>query len=407
MRVPVGRRGFLKATGLAGAVAAVNARVNPAVAATPAIVGGGPLAVPVLNPRASISQPALRGDGATQLHTHTNVPLDHQLWEVAYDVLRWYARHGFQAAALTDLQHQTPVDGAASLLNNPGRFLVIPGVEPSREPLSPGELIVDTVGVFLEGQVDLDAPGVNGPDPQGQPVVDILTAQAKAILKVGGVPIIAHPRMTLAVSGRDIANTNRGHRPLHVEVFTGEAGSGWKGGGGLPGAEAVVDEALTLGRQVHIVAADDVHHLQPDDQGKSTTPNRHLANRGEGWVVIHADTLSIGALRDAMNAGRYYATAGKTGISFLTWEWDRSGIKLTLDQATDDLGWGTPPRNRRLYTTTFIGAGGKALGDPDVGYSPEWTFRGHPGADTNYVRALVVDQNNNMAWTQAVGTFRR
>jgi len=63
MRTPVGRRGFLKATGLAGAVAALKARVNPAVAATPAIVGG-PLAVPVLNPRASISQPALRGDWA-------------------------------------------------------------------------------------------------------------------------------------------------------------------------------------------------------------------------------------------------------------------------------------------------------------------------------------------------------
>ena len=55
MRIPVGRRGFLKATGLAGAVAALNARVNPAVAATPAIMGGGPLPVPVLNPRASIS----------------------------------------------------------------------------------------------------------------------------------------------------------------------------------------------------------------------------------------------------------------------------------------------------------------------------------------------------------------
>ena len=36
--------------------------------------------------------------------------------------------------------------------------------------------------------------------------------------------------------------------------------------------------------------------------------------------MIHADELSIAALRDAMNAGRYYATAGKTGISLLKWE---------------------------------------------------------------------------------------
>jgi hypothetical protein len=47
------------------------------------------------------------------------------------------------------------------------------------------------------------------------------------------------------------------------------------------------------------------------------------------------------------------------------------------------------------YHTRFIGSGGRVLADIP-GLAPHYRFRSTDG----YVRAVVIDSNNLMAWTQ-------
>ena len=85
MHTPFTRRTALKGMGsLAAALGLTQATTGRAEAA---IATPGVLPVPVLNPRASISQPP--GQWAVQLHSHDNRPLDHQPWMTALEVMSW------------------------------------------------------------------------------------------------------------------------------------------------------------------------------------------------------------------------------------------------------------------------------------------------------------------------------
>jgi hypothetical protein len=63
----------------------------------------------------------------------------------------------------------------------------------------------------------------------------------------------------------------------------------------------------------------------------------------------------------AVEAGDSYATTGQIGIRFVDLEVSGTGIQVTLGDATDDLGWSTDDLNPRLFTTYFIGEGGRLL----------------------------------------------
>jgi hypothetical protein len=78
--------------------------------------------------------------------------------------------------------------------------------------------------------------------------------------------------------------------------------------------------------------------------------------------MVHADELTWPAIRRGLeDPNLSYGTMGQIGIRFVDLEVSRTGIKITLSDATDDLGWSTPGHNPRLFTTYFIGEGGKVL----------------------------------------------
>jgi hypothetical protein len=281
----------------------------------------------------------------------------------------------------------------AAVFDDPGRFLVIQGVEPSAEPDGTGVRIVDTLGVYLTKPTFTWNPDAQA----GKNTQAILTAEAKAIRDAGGLPIVAHPVMTEPVPPDAIARSDPGNDPQFLEICNPEPGSRWKGGGGIPGAEAVWDAVLAK-RRCYGVAADDAHHFL--EFSKSRTPNRHLANPGQAWIQVWSNELSAAALRSAMEAGRFYATFGPLGIILLDYQADRNGVRITLNPATSDLGWSTGDHDRRLYVTRFIGSGGKEL-KVDETYTPSCGFVN----GTAYIRARIEDDGGSLAWTQP--HFRR
>jgi hypothetical protein len=380
-RWDISRRNVLKALGLGGLTA--GAAQLPGSAARAEVP-----AMPVEAPRVRPGQP--EGQWAVQLHAHANWFVSQLPWTSPLEVINWYLTHQFNAVALTNLNHHTPVQGLQGVFNDPGQFIVIQGSEPSLQPDGIGVRIVDTLAVGLDRPVDLGAAN------RGTSSVEILTNQAKAIRAAGGLPIAAHPNLTWSLTAEDIAESDPGSHPRFFELVNTEPGINWRGGGGRPSTEEMWDRALTLsGRRIFGIAADDSHHFF--EWSKSRRPDEPLSNPGRAWIMVLADELSWPKLRQAMEAGNFYATMGQTGITLVNYEADRTSVKITLDASTTDLGWSIGHNNDRLYTTLFIGAGGKTL-KTDTSAQPSYVFK----PSDRYVRARIEDSDGNVAWTQPV-----
>ena len=386
------RRSVLKAIGLSGLGAAAN---MTGVVRT-GVADAGLMALPVLPaPRARLEESFTTGWQSVQLHTHANRVVAQLPWTSPRKVFEWYMEHGFKVVALTNLLHFTPVNGLAALLNDPGWFLVVQGEEPSFEPDGPGVRIVDTLGVGITGPVD------EAKANRGTTTAEIWTNQSAAIRAVGGLPILAHPNLTWAATAKDIADADPKHDPLIIELCNTEPGINWRGGGGRPGVEEMWDQALTSSkRRILAICADDSHHFDTDDQSKSRRPDEPLSPPGRAWQMVHSDELTWPAIRRGLeDPNASYGTTGQIGIRFVDLEVNKTGIKITLSDATDDLGWSTPGHNPRLFTTYFIGEGGRLL-KKDGSLKPSYAFK--PSDRTRYVRARVEasDCQFEAAWTQ-------
>jgi hypothetical protein len=321
--------------------------------------------------------------GQTHAHANWGVP---QLPTTSPDVVaRWYREHNYNFVSVTDLNYYTPPGGLKAVFDAPGRFLVIPGEEPSREPKGVGVQIIDTIGLGITGPVDVAAV-------TGATSVEVLNSEAQAIRRAGGLPIAAHPNLTYALSAADLIGSDRTREPRFFEVWNTEPGMNNLGGGGKPSTEQMWDEALTTGRAMYGVAADDSHHFYT--AVASQRQDEPLSNPGRAWIMVRSCELSWDALRTAMLAGDFYAT---TGITLLDYRASRAGVSLKLDDHTRDLGWSVNGNNPELYTTTFIGRGGKVL-KVDTTLQPSYTFT----AADSYVRAKVVSSDGYLAWTQPV-----
>lgn len=322
--------------------------------------------------------------GAVHAHANWGAP---QLPTTAPDVVvRWYREHGFHFASVTDLNFLTRAEALKALFDAPGRFLVIPGIELNNEAL-PGGKIIDTLGIGVT-----DAPEPSG----GADVAAVLDGQAKAIRKVGGLPIVAHPNMTWAVTAQDLVASDKVATPRFFELWNAEPGTNSSGGGGRPSTEAIWDAALSTGRLVYGVAADDAHHYFEFTAREASKP---LANPGRAWIVVRADELSSRAILEAMGRGDFYAS---NGVALASYEVSATGIRIGLSDATRDLGWSKPGANPQLYRTEFIGKGGKVLAT-DESLRPSYTFTGKE----LYVRARISSSDGLTAWTQPVFPGRK
>jgi hypothetical protein len=298
-------------------------------------------------------------------------------------VVRWYREHNYNFVSITDLNYYTPTEGLKAMFDAPGRFLVVPGIEPSKSGIQPGNKIVDTIGFGINRPVE---------PPTGETVASVLDNEARAIRRAGGLPIAAHPNLTYALSAADLATTDKTSGPRFFEVWNTEPGMNNLGGGGKPSTEQIWDEVLSGGRVLYATAVDDSHHF---DQFIASRESRaQLSNPGKAWIMVRSTELTVKALVEAMNKGDFYAS---TGVILSSYEVTSTAIWIGLEDAPRDLGWSSPEANPQLYRTEFIGRNGEVL-KVDESLKPTYQFTGKE----LYVRTRITNSDGQVAWTQPV-----
>jgi len=336
-----------------------------------------------LTAQAAPSQPGPAAWYKGVVHAHANWGAP-QLPTTSPDVVvRWYREHNYNFVSVTDLNYFTPPEGLKALFDAPGRFLVVPGTEPSKDPIQPGNKIVDTIGI-----------GINGPvaPPTGDTVSAVLDSEASAIRRANGLPIAAHPNLTYALTAADLLASDKTAGPRFFEVWNTEPGMNNLGGGGKPSTEQIWDAVLSAGRLMYGTAVDDSHHFYDFISSRETS--QPLSNPGKAWIMVRASELSIKAVLDAMNKGDFYAS---TGVVLDSYEAGAAGIRIVLNDKPRDLGWSLPGANPQLYRTEFIGKDGKVL-KLDESLTPSYSFTGNE----LYIRARITSSDGQLAWTQPV-----
>jgi hypothetical protein len=274
-------------------------------------------------------------------------------------VARWYKEHGYDFLVLSD--HNTLTDPATLGHLVDTTFLLIPGEEVTSS--------FEDKPVHVNG---LNLPGFVEPR-RDSTLVGTIQANVDAVREGEGVPHINHPNFGWAFGAEELSQVENDRL---LEIFNGHPGVHNRGGGGMPGMEAVWDALLTGGKMVYGIAVDDAHHFQGEF-------SRERSNPGRGWVVVKARALEGQAIMEALEAGRFYAS---TGVEL-------HDIRIGPRTLQVDIR----PKGNYRFTTTFIGSGGQILGS--TGENPAvYELRG----DEGYVRAKVVDSRGEVAWVQPV-----
>jgi len=302
-------------------------------------------------------------------HTHTTNSDGESSPE---EVLRWYRDNQFNFVVITDHDFRSPIVELGATFNEPGKFLVMAGVE-----------VTDRFPVTREGRrvnLPVHVNGIHVNDhvraQGGETIVDIIRRDARAIRAAGGIPQLNHPNFYWALKAEHILAATE---IRHFEVHSGHPLIHSRGGGGSPSAEEIWDHVLSAGRVLYGMATDDSHHFT----GEFT---RHRANPGRAWIVVRADELTAEAISAAIDRGDFYSTIG---VRLSTYESTQQGIRIELPEA--------PSPNAVRYRTFFIGKDGAVL-KRDDSLKPSYDFRG----DELYVRARIEASNGTVAWTQPV-----
>ncbi len=257
-----------------------------------------------------------------------NILSDGQRWATVSpahtDVLKKYlARFGEgwverrQKDDLTQVRLK-PLAEFRSVLEEPGRFLLIPGEEVThRYGLAP----VHMNAINLR---DVVRP-VNGPN-----VAETITANLRQVeeqrKKTGWRTLVSlnHPNFGWGVRAEDML----AQELRFFEVFNGHPSVRNYGDATHAGTERVWDIILAsrLGKlrlpPVYGLATDDAHAYHEFASSK--------ANPGRGWVMVRAPYLSAEAIVRAMEAGDFYASTGVTLADVC-----RSGDRLVLSIRTE------------------------------------------------------------------------
>lgn len=293
------------------------------------------------------------------LHTHTT---NSDGWLSPAMLRRYHATAGYDVLAITDHdQFTAPPDGHDEML-------LIGGAELSlRAPASGGPLHVLAIGVTAMPAATREMS---------------LPAAAHAIRAAGGVPFVAHPVWSglrteelddfTGVAGIEIYNAS-----CEVEQGRGHANAHW-------------DVWLAKGHRLGGLATDDLH-----------TPGFESFL---GWTMVHARERSRAALLEALEQGRYYASAGPR-ILGLTSDGCRLTVQTTPVRAIACLaqpalgtqlnaGRMNPSVHaRRLPTPDGQMREGAIDGDQLTGATFDWM----PGS--RFLRIVLTDAAGRMAWT--------
>ncbi len=322
-----------------------------------------------------------------------------------------------------------PLDEYRSLLEEPGRFLMIPSEEISGSWSRPKTASTPALG----GPVHVNAtnlrevlpahPGATAVEAMRRIFDDVHAQREKT-----GQPMFAHlnhPNFRWAITVEELLQVER---LRFFEVYNGHPGVENAGDATRLSMDAMWDVALAfrLGELnlgvVYGVGTDDSHHYHKIGLGRS--------NSGRGWVMVRAKHLTAESIIRAMEAGDFYASTGVTladvthtpsrlaveiaaepGVTYVTqFIGTRRGFDRTSVELTPPADEKTPRRtlNHRRYSQDI----GRVFAEVK-GSRAEYALRG----DELYVRAKIVSskpkENGSVAgefetaWTQPVAAAGR
>lgn len=294
-------------------------------------------------------------------HTHT---LNSDGDSVPGDVVTWYRTHGYQFLVITDHEFLTDPAPLNALYGAANRFVLIPGQEVTGRADGGKPVHANQIG----------AKRVVMPRTSG-PVFDVLQTDVNLMSEAGALVQINHPNFGWSLTGADLARVENGN---FVEIWNGHPQVNNFGGGGVPSAESMWDEALTAGKRLFAIADDDAHHFKIDRLADPTA-----AAPGRGWIFVRAATVDAADILAAMARGDFYASSGVEFSDIVA-----TDTTLTLSIKADAFS---------RFRTEFIGAGGAVLAESTTNPAI-YTFKGNEA----YVRARVLESNGRRAWTQPV-----
>ena len=314
---------------------------------------------------------------AHSLNSDGDVPVD--------EVVRWYRTRGYHFTFITEHEYYTDVAPLNALFGVANRFLVIAGQEVTQRVEDKGH----AGGVR---QAHVNALGTSRlVIPLGERNIAAATTIAATYVRIlgairaaGGIMQVNHPNFTWSVPLAEMMDLPDS---TLFELWNGHPivynlGGSDSTGQAMPSTEARWDSLLSRGKLVFGVADDDSHSFRPQD-----AENPDMARPGRGWIQVRADTLTAGAVINALRRGDFYAS---TGIVLRDVKTGAGEYSLEIAPAGD-----------RRYLTEFIGRGGRVLYSSTT-LRPSYRIIGTEG----YVRARVSDSSGRMAWTQPVAIRR-
>lgn len=258
-----------------------------------------------------------------------------------------------------------PLAEYRTLLEEPGRFLLIPAAEITSRWRRPATATEPERGgpVHLNhtNPTQLVAPvAADNALEIMQKAVDAVQAQRKAT----GQPMLVHLNHPNYIWGVTAEELMRVHGEKFFEIYNGHPGAHNPGDHHHLSTDEIWDVILTrrlaeLGLEPMFgIGSDDAHHYHQLMPGRS--------NPFRGWIMVRATQLTPESIIQALDAGDFYASSGVT----LT-DVQRAGNTLSVDIA---------PESGVTYTTQFIGT--------RRGYDPSSQLIETPSNDPAAAKAL-------------------
>lgn len=286
------------------------------------------------------------------LHTHSNVS-DGAL--TPEEVCRRYQAEGYDFIALTDHfigQYGYPIVDTTPFRNN--AFTTILGAELHSGAMQNGELW-HILAVGLPD--DFTPPNA----PHFRPVADMetgpeLAARARA---AGAYVAIAHPEWSGLTQEDARTLADAAHA---VEVYNHGCATGCD----RPHGFYTLDQLLTEGSKLDLIATDDAHFTEPDHFG--------------GWVMVKAQENTPEALLAALKDGRFYAS---TGPEIRNVVWNQTSVTVDSSAAVSVIVQGAG--------SAAVAVHGHSMTQAEI---PLDRFASSP-----WVRVTVIDAAGKRAWS--------
>ncbi len=234
-------------------------------------------------------------------------------------VVAWYAAQGYDFLAITDHNQLTRTADGGGPVPPPGGhaergLVLVPGTEVDAGRTRLGESY-HLVGIGLREMIKVPRDAASR---HRLAVQEVITALRRA----GAVVFVAHPYWSGLVLDdllplRDLAGIEVWNANTEVDIGKGYSGVHW-------------DDCLSQGKPILGVANDDAHW--------------RMADYGQAWTLLRAETLTPSSIVQALEEGSFYASTGVV-LEDITFEGDNASVQVAPPGAQEirflcDRRWG-------------------------------------------------------------------